>query len=41
MDDDDDDFEDDPVLESRYIKHDGCVNRIRVRYHIDQQYNQF
>mmetsp|Transcript_37278 Transcript_37278/g.64052 ORF Transcript_37278/g.64052 Transcript_37278/m.64052 type:complete len:452 (-) Transcript_37278:8-1363(-) len=30
MDDDDDDFEDDPVLESRYIKHDGCVNRIRV-----------
>jgi ribosome assembly protein RRB1 len=28
---DEDEPEDDPILESRFIKHDGCVNRIRVR----------
>lgn len=30
-DEEDDDYkDDDPVLESRFIKHDGCVNRLRV-----------
>lgn len=24
------DFDDDPLIESRFIKHDGCVNRVRV-----------
>jgi hypothetical protein len=35
----DDDIEEDPILENIEIKHDGCVNRIKVYIHLQLTIN--